>query len=350
MAKKKKQTTSTPSTMKDVAELAGVSISTVSRMLNDVTSAFPISDATRKTIEDAIETLDYRPNQIARSLRTQRTQMIAVMIGDISNAFYHPIVRVIQDIAGVRDYGVLISNSDHLYENERRFFDGILRRPVDGIIIALHRMETEELNSHITRCGIPVVAIGSQVEHPLVDVFGGTSEPATYEAITWLIKEKGHRRIGCIGVAEDMAPGPARVRGYERALLDFGLEVDPQLIQKVEFSQDGGEQAMHSFLALENPPTAIFTCNSMMAIGAIQVVQSAGYRVPEDFSFIGFDDIPEAQIIRPKLTVVARDLHEIGLQVTNMLFERIDGKVKDKGRFVQGDWTLIDRDSVATLG
>ncbi|CAG0966023.1 partial Catabolite control protein A, partial [Anaerolineae bacterium] len=232
MAKKNDKPRPTNPTMHDVARLAGVSQSTVSRVLSTSTSQVPISEETRQKILNAVQELGYQPNMTARSLRTQRSQMIAIMIGDISNAFYHPIVRAIQDVARARDYDVLISNSDHVYENERRFLDTILRRPVDGIVMAPHRLSTEELDQFILRSHIPVIALGAQVEHTLMDVVGGTSEPATYEAVTWLIQEKGHRRIGFISTIDDMPPGPARCKGYQRAMLEAGLPIEPGFILK----------------------------------------------------------------------------------------------------------------------
>src|SRR5689334_8870598 len=138
VSKKRIHPASNVPTMHDVARLAGVSQSTVSRVLNQNLTSVPISEETRQKIQEVVKDLGYEPNMHARSLRTQRTQMIAVMIGDISNAFYHPIVRTIQDVAGTRDYDVLISNSDHIYEHEQRFLDTLLRRPVDGIIMAPH--------------------------------------------------------------------------------------------------------------------------------------------------------------------------------------------------------------------
>jgi DNA-binding LacI/PurR family transcriptional regulator len=335
--------------MHDVARMAGVSQSTVSRVLNDTSFSIPISDDTRQRILQAVETLGYQPNMIARSLRTQRSQMIAVMIGDISNAFYHPIVRAVQDVAGARDYDVLISNGDHVYENELRFLRTVLRRPVDGIIMAPHRLTTADLDTFIKRSHTPIVAVGAQVQHPLVDVVGGTSEPATYEAICWLIKTMGHQRIGFIGVADDMAPGPPRLRGYQRAMTDNGLEIEPRFIQKVEFTTEGGRRAMTALLQQKNPPTAMFACNSLMAIGAIKVAQEHGYHVPGDFSVMGFDDIPEAVILQPTLTIVKRDLPGIGHQVADILFGRIDGHVTGPGRFFQSQWQLVERESVAPL-
>lgn len=350
MARRRSRQVSGTPTMRDVARLAGVSQSTVSRVLSEtVTSPVPISEETRQRVLSVVEELGYQPNMIARSLRTQRTQMIAVMIGDISNAFYHPIVRAVQDYARSRDYDVLISNGDHLYENEARFLQTVLRRPVDGVIMAPHRLTADDLDKFMRRSHIPVVSLGAQTKHPMIDVVGGTSEPATYEAIRWLIQEKGHHRIGFIGVVDDMPPGPARLRGYERAMTDAGLEIEPGFVQKVEFTTEGGRRAMAAFLQQENPPSAVFACNSLMAIGAIQVAQEQGYNVPDDVSVMGFDDIPENVIVHPKLTIIARDLQTIGRQVVEILFERIDGRVVGPGRFFQSEWKVMERESVKSL-
>ena len=348
MPPKKLSNTNNP-TMSDVAKLAGVSASTVSRVLNDSHSHIPISDKTRQRVMDAVEKLGYQTNMIARSLRTQKTQMIAVMIGDISNAFYHPIVRAIQDVALTYDYDVLISNGDHLYENENRFLQSVLRRPVDGVIMAPHRLSTDDLDDFINRSQIPVVAIGAQTNHPMVDVVGGTSEPATYDAISWLIHEKGHRDIGFIGVKDDMPPGPPRLAGYRRAMEEANLPVKEENIHKVEFTMQGGREAMTNILQQESLPTAFFACNSLVAIGAIKVAQEQGYSIPDDFSIIGFDDIPEAGIVSPSLTVISRDLPKIGTLVAELLFERIDDKVDANGRFFQSEWQLIERESTRNL-
>lgn len=345
MSKRKTRPTRIP-TMNDVAKLAGVSQSTVSRVLSEAPTPFPVTEETRQRIMNAVETLGYQPNMIARSLRTQRTQMIAVMIGDISNAFYHPIVRAIQDVAAGYDYDVLISNGDHVYENEVRFLKTILRRPVDGVIMAPHRLMLADLDSFIRRSHIPVVAIGAQVEHPAVDVVGGTSQLATYDAIKWLINAKGHRRIGFLGVTGDMPPGPARLAGYQRAMNEAGLPIEPNYIQKAEFTVEGGQAGMHAILQQPSLPSVVFAANSLMAIGAIVTAKAAGYRVPEDIGVMGFDDIPEAGIIEPKLTTIARDLPRIGRQVAEILFARITGEMTGPGQFYRSEWKLIERESV----
>lgn len=345
MNKKNERPTSKMPTIQDVARLAGVSHSTVSRVLNQSTTSVPISAETRQKILDAVQQLGYQPNLIARSLRTQRTNMIGVMIGDIANPFYHPIVRVIQDQTDKRDYDVIISNSDHIYEHEQRFLNAVLRRPVDGIIMAPHCLTTEDIDQFIARSNVPIVALGAQVSHPLVDVVGGTSEPATYDAVKWLIQEKGHRRIGFISTMGDMPPGPSRVRGYQRAMMEFGLEIEPGFIQHTEFTTQGGKHAMAEFLKQAHMPSAIFAANSLMAVGAILVARAAGIHIPEQLAIVGFDDIPEATIISPTLTTVSRDLPQIGQLLADILFERVDGIVTGPGRFFQSEWALTVRDS-----
>jgi len=346
MTEKKSRPTSNLPTMQDVAKLAGVSHSTVSRVLSQNATSIRISEETRQKILDAVEQLNYQPNMIARSLRTQHMQMIAVMIGDISNAFYHPIVRGIQDFTDQHDYEVLISNSDHIYEHERRFLNASLRRPVDGIIMAPHCLTSEDLDTFIKHSRVPIVALGAQVDHPSIDVVGGTSEPATYEAVKWLIEVKGHRRIGFISTLNQMPPGPSRVRGYMRAMEEAGLTIEPNFIQQGEFTIEGGHHGMRAFIQHGKLPTAIFAANSLMAIGAILEAKAAGIQVPEDVGVMGFDDIPEATIISPPLTIVRRDLRQIGRQLAEILFDRIEGKVTGPGRFFQSDWKLVIRGSI----
>jgi LacI family transcriptional regulator len=346
MPSKKSRSPSKKPTIQDVARHVGVSHSTVSRVLNYDSATIPISEETRQRIMEAVRELGYQPNMTARSLKTQRTQMIAVMIGDISNAFYHPIVRQIQDVAGTHNYDVLISNSDHIYEHEKRFLDTILRRPVDGIIMAPHCLKFEEIDQFIERSHIPMVALGAQVNHPLVDVVGGTSEPATYDAVKWLIEEKGHQHIGFISTLDNMPPGPSRLHGYQRAMEEHGLIVRPEYVQHAEFTIEGGRRAMHTFLSQPKPPTVVFAANSLMAIGAMIVARQQGYDVPGDIGVMGFDDIPEAMMVTPQLTTVIRDLPRIGRQLADILFARILGQENGPGRFFQSEWKLMIRESV----
>src|SRR5258706_6377097 len=205
-------------TMHDVAKLAGVSQSTVSRVLSKTPSMVPISEETSKKVFDAVEHLGYFPNLTARSLRVQHSYMIAMMIADISNAFYHSIVRTVQDIARKHNYDVLIANTDQIYENETHFCEAMMRRPVDGVIMVPYHLTDDEIDQLIQRTGVSVVALASYLNHPAVDTVFSDDEGATYDAVKWLIEDKQHQRIGFIGVPESYPPEMRRRRGYWRGI------------------------------------------------------------------------------------------------------------------------------------
>jgi DNA-binding LacI/PurR family transcriptional regulator len=334
-----------PPTMHDVAKLAGVSQSTVSRVLSTTPSPISISEPTRQKIVDAAAQLGYRPNWTARSLRTLHTQMIAVLIADISNGFYHPMVRAIQDVARLHHYDVLIANSDHNYENERSFCEAMLRRPVDGIVMVPYYLSTQEIDRLIQSTSAHIVVLGNHITHPLIDYVWLDDEQATFEAVNWLLSQRAHRRIGFIGVSDKLPPGPRRWRGFQRALNLAGLTIDPKLIQVGDFSIESGARAMRQLLACACPPFAVYACNDLMAIGAITMAQEMGYAVPQDIGVIGFDDIPEAQMITPKLTTIAQPAREIGKNLANLLFDRIENRITGAPRSVEVKHKLMIRSS-----
>ncbi len=332
-------------TMRDVARLAGVSQPTVSRVLNNNPSAIPVSEETRRKVLEAVRVLGYRPNMTARSLRTQRTQMIALMIADISNSFYHPIARTVQDIARQHNYDVIISSSDHQYDNERHFCEAVIRRPVDGVIMVPTHLTDEDLDRFIALTQTPVVVLGQHIKHADVDVVYADDEKATFDAVNWLIAERGHREIGFVGVPDQYPPGPRRWRGYQRAMELAGLSVNPQFVFEGDFTLESGRQVARRLLKLPDWPSALFVVNDLMAIGLILELQDAGYNVPGDIAIMGFDDIPEASIIRPPLTTIAQAPVEIGKKLVNALFDRIEGRVSGGRRALECPCLLIPRQS-----
>ncbi len=333
-----------PATMREVAELAGVSQSTVSRVLSQKRSTIPISQTTQKKVLDAIEKLGYRPNLTARSLRTQRTYLIAVMIADISNPFYHFIVRAIQEIAHKRGYDVLISNTDHLYDNERHFCETVMRRPVDGAILIPYHLTSNELDELIEQTGTVVAVLAQYIDHPQVDVVYTDDQKGTEDAVRLLI-EKGHHRIGYIGVMDKAGVGTRRGKGYMRALESAGIPIDPALIQEGDFSAESGRFAMRKLLELPNPPTAVFACNDLMALGAIDAALNMGWRVPEDVAVMGFDNIPEGKLIRPYLTTVAQKPLEIGKNLIQVVLDRIEGKMNGTRCIIEVPYEIVERHS-----
>ncbi|MBN2471502.1 MAG: substrate-binding domain-containing protein, partial [Anaerolineae bacterium] len=278
-------------------------------------------------------------------LRTQHTQMIAIMIADISNAFYHPIVRSVQDVARQHDYDVLITNSDHVYENEMHFCEAVMRRPVDGIIMVPIHLTYEDIDRLLTLSGSPVVALGDHVNHPLVDVVHMDDQQATYDAVRWLAQTRGYRRIGCIAVPDTMPPGPRRLQGFRQGLADCGLPFELSHVLMGDFSIDGGRRAAEQLMAQGEMPEVLLAFNDLMAIGAILTFLDAGLNVPGDIAVMGFDNIGEATIIRPRLTTIAQQPEDIGHKLATALFERIEGKVEGPRRFMNSPYSIIPRES-----
>lgn len=331
-------------TMYDVAKLAGVSQPTVSRVLNQNDTTVQISEETRARVMAAVEELGYRPNVLARSLRTQRTQTIALLIADISNGFYHTITRAVQDVAHLNGYEVLISNSDHIYDNEKHFCEVVSRRPVDGMIMVPIHLTEEDLDGYFGNTHTPIAILGSHIRYSGGDNVYMDDEQATYEGVRWMIAERHYESFGFIGVADDLPPGPRRLHGFNRALSEFGLHLDPRLMFRGDFTTESGAECVRQLIHGGILPHALFVLNDLMAIGAILALQEAGLRVPEDIAVMGFDDIPEAKIVRPMLTTIAQDPRDIGLKLANALFTRINDPDAPL-RVLESPWKLVIRDS-----
>lgn len=343
MAKKHSTKLKKP-TMYDVARVAGVSQATVSRVLNQNDTLVHISEETRQRVLAAIEELGYRPNGLARSLRMQKTFTVAVLIADLSNSFYHPLARGVQDVASQYGYEVLISNSDHIYENEKHFCEIVARRTVDGVVMVPIHLTIEDLDAFYSSTSMPIAALAEHVIHPKIDIVYVDDDASTYEAILWMIREQGYRDLGFVGVQDDLPPGPRRFNGFMRALHEEKLEFDPQFKFITDFTIEGGIVAANYFINLGKMPRAIYALNDLIAIGLMLTLQDAGYRVPEDVAIMGFDNIPETTIVRPSLTTIAQDPRELGTLLATALFERIANPDKEKS-IVKCTTTLIVRDS-----
>lgn len=331
--------------MRDVARAAHVSQSTVSRVLSGTVDGIPISDETRRRVLLAVEQLDYHPNLHAGSLRGQKTRMIAVMIADISNPFYHPMVRSIQDVANAHRYDVMVANSDHLRSQERHFLDSVIRRPVDGVIVVPYHLNDDDLDELIMRTGAVVGVVGQHITHPQVDVAFGDDGQATEDAVTWLHTVKGHQRIGFIGVTDNFSAAARRRQAYERALSKAGLEQPGVYLELGDWSVTSGRLAMQRLMELPHPPTAVFACNDLMAIGALEAANERGLTVPRDVAVIGFDNIPATSWVRPQLTTIAQFPSEMGRVLTQALFERIEDRYDGTGRRFEIACQFVERDS-----
>jgi len=334
-------------TMRDVARAANVSQSTVSRILSpsSTKSDVPISEETKEKVLAVVKELGYQPNQYARSLRGQKNHVIAMLIGDIGNPFYHPMVRAVQDVASQYHYSVMVANSDHLREKEMLFCESLLRRPVDGAIIVPWHLTSDDLRNLIDRTGMAVSVVGSHVQLPDVDIVYADDTKASYEAVRWLIVQRGHQRIAMICANHEYSATIRRRGGFQQAMKDAGLTIPPDYVVEGDWSVESGRRAISSLLALPTPPTAVFAASDTMAIGALDAAEKMNYRVPEDIAIVGFDNIPAASWVRPQLSTVAQYPDEMGALLANALFDRIQNKYNGPGRCFEVPCRFIERAS-----
>ena len=334
-------------TMRDVARAANVSQSTVSRILSPSSSKskVPISEETTTKVLAAVKQLGYQPNQYARSLRGQKNHVIAMLIGDISNPFYHPMVRAVQDVASQYHYSVMIANSDHLREKEMLFCESLLRHPVDGAIIVPWHLTDAELQNLIERTGMAISVVGNHIQLPDVDMVYADDTKASYEAVRWLIEQRKHQRIAMICASHKYPVTIRRHGAFQRAMAEAGLPIPPEYVVEGDWSVESGRRSISSLLALPNPPTAVFAASDTIAIGALAAAEDMNYRVPEDIAIIGFDDIPAASWVRPHLSTVAQYPAEMGTLLANALFERIQGEYSGPSRRFEVPCRFFERAS-----
>jgi DNA-binding LacI/PurR family transcriptional regulator len=331
--------------MKDVARAANVSQSTVSRVLSPSPSKVPISDATRERIFEVIKELGYHPNQYARSLRGKKSRMIGMLIADITNPFYQTMVRAVQDVASQYHYNVMIANSDHTLEKEMLFCESLIRHPVDGAVIIPYHLTDEVLQDLMLRTGMSVSAVGVHVNTTDVDIVYADDAKASYEAVNWLIERKNHKRIGMILANPGFPVSVRRRNAYLQAMKDAGLEAPAEYMVEGDWSVESGRKAIRTLLDLPAPPTAVFAASDTLAIGALEAALEMNIRVPEDLAIIGFDDIPAASWVRPRLTTVAQYPREIGMHLASTLFQRITGEYSGPRRLIEVPCKFIERES-----
>jgi len=334
-------------TMRDVARAAGVAQSTVSRVLSPSSSQskVPISEETKKRVLATVEELGYHPNQYARNLRGKNTMMIGMMIADISNPFYHPMVRAVQDEAYKHHYSVMVANSDHLREKELLFCEALQRQPLDGMVIIPYHLSNNELYDLKARTGMAISALGNHIQHPEIDSAFADDSTASYDAVRWLIEERGHRRIAMICASHDYPVIVRRSGAYHQAMEDAGLPVPDEYIVEGDWSIESGSRGIKSLMALPEPPTAVFAASDTIAIGALEAAEELKFQIPEDIAIVGFDNIPAASWVRPRLSTVEQYPGKIGSLLAEALFERILGKYDGPARRYEIPLRFIERES-----
>lgn len=302
-------------TIYDVAERAGVSIATVSRVLNN--SPKP-TEATRAKVLEAVRELGYQPSAAARCLARSTTDTIALVSPEVSGPFFSEIIRGIELEARHHQYHVLIYGLQSGGEDDDLL--PFLSTKVDGMILGAHC--DEAYIRRLEEQGVPFVLMGRTLEDVEADSLVTDSYGGAYDAVSHLISH-GYRRIGFIGGPESSRQSRTRLRAYHEAHRDQSWSADERLVLHADFSEAGGQHAMEQLLALSEPPRAVFAANDQMAVGALDAVRHAGLKVPEDVALIGFDDIPVAAYLQPALTTVRANIRESGALAVRLLVRRI---------------------------
>jgi LacI family transcriptional regulator len=280
-----------------------------------------VSDGLREQVLRAARELDYRPNRVARNLRVRATRTIGVVIPDIVNPFFTAMVRGIEDALQAADYTLLLGNSDGRAERERLYLDTLRAEGVAGILFVPSN-DQPDAYLRLGRSGIPLVAIDRSPVGLDVDLVTVTNEEGAHEAVAHLCGH-GWKRIGLVAGPSHLNVARERERGYERALREAGMPVDPDLVRRADFKEQGGYDAMRSLLHVADRPTAVFVANNLMAMGALHAIGDAGLRIPGDVGIACFDDVPWGAWLQPPLTVVAQPDSELGRTAARILLDRL---------------------------
>lgn len=329
--------------LRDVAELAGVSLKTVSNVVNDRPVVHP---ETRSRVEEAIRQLGYRPNATARQLRYGRSGFLALVVPKIDSPYFATLADVFTQQALKRGWVTLLETTNGDPDAERAVLAGRQSHLVDGIAFSPLSLSPAEFRQRADTT--PMVLLG---ERGIPDEFphAAVDSVEAAEAVVEHLIRTGRTRIAAIGVETKQGTASVRLAGYRRALAHAGIPEQPDYVVGVsEYSRDAGKEAMTALLQLPTPPDAVFCFNDLMAIGALRACAEATVRVPTDVAVAGFDDIPEGRFSTPTLTTVRPDLESLVTQVLDKLLAQVRGL--DPVQASRIDWELIVRESSAGRG
>jgi LacI family transcriptional regulator len=330
-------------TIRDVAAIAQVSTSTVSHVINDTRY---VSPATRERVLSAMATLNYSPNRLARSLRNSRTLTLGVLLPNSANPFFAELLLGVEAACFDFGYNIIMGNANDNPERELSYLEVLLSRKVDGILLVSTGAFKESI-ALLASHDVPVVVVDRATNLPSVDEIFTENKQGGMIAINYLLN-LGHIRIGCITGPSFLTPSAERVAGYYEAMKAAGISVDSRWVVIGDFQHETGYSGCRQLLRLPEPPTAIFACNDLMAVGALCAVHEAGLRVPDDISVIGYDDVPLASYTVPRLTTIAQPARQLGRLAVERLVARLQNQEMPVLREKLAV-TLVVRDSCRTL-
>ncbi|MGA5323747.1 LacI family DNA-binding transcriptional regulator [Streptomyces seoulensis] len=310
--------------IKDVAAAAGVSVATVSRVLNAHPS---VSADARSRVLAAVAALGYRPNAVARSLRTDQTHALGLVIGDVLNPYFTELARSVEEAARALGYSVIIGNADERPDLQDHHVRTLLDRRIDGLLVSPAPGDSPLLLD-AARAGTPVVFVDRWIPGAEVPVVRADGRRAVRDLVAHL-HLLGHRRLAIIAGPAGTTTGSERVAAFRDALAAYGLPLTDELIGHGDFQAASGRRVTEGFLDLPEPPDAVFAADNLMALGALDAIRARGLRMPDDIALAVFDDIPWFVHTDPPITAIAQPTGDLGRAAVRALVDRIEGRTAE---------------------
>ena len=328
-------------TIKDVAKQAGVSISTVSRVINN---SKPVTDEVKQRVLEVIRRTGYIPNPLARSLVTKKSQLIGVIVPEVSDSFVNEMLDGIEEVAKMYDYEILLANTYSDKEQEMKSLNLLRAKQIEGIVMISNKIDNDHIE-YINSLSIPATYISKTAREYDINSVDISNKNATYDMTKYLI-DKGHKEIAFIMTSKDKTIlERERLSGYEKAIIENNLKLDEKLIRYAGIEYEDGYESMMELLDENIVPQAVFVTGDEAAIGAINALNDRGYSVPDDVSVAGFSDVKIARIYRPKLTTVHQPLYDIGAVAIRMVIKLINNESLDEKK-IELPYRIIERESV----
>lgn len=328
-------------TIYDVAKEAGVSIATVSKVINNTGR---IGEKTKKNVLKAMETLNYYPSIVASALTGKKTKTIGLLVPDISNPFFAEIARSIEDRSHEIGFSVVICSTDNNKEKEKKYVSLLIRKSVDGFILS-SGFENLDLVQQLSDQDIPIALLATDIPSLSITTVSVDDFKGGYEATKHLLSLK-HRKISII--AEHARSSIQRINGFKEALAESGINFEEKSLVKTSATIENGKKVGLKLLRLKERPTAIFACNDLLAIGVIHAAKEVGINIPDELSVVGFDNTILSTITEPRLTTISQPIQDMGAKVIDMLIEEIEKETTLKQKMLF--WPeLIVRESTSEL-
>lgn len=327
-------------TIKDVARAAGVSLGTVSNVLNGKES---VKQESRERVRQAIRELGFQYNMTASALRTRATKNVGLVIPTIVNPYYPELARGTEDAVRKAGCTLFLCNSDRELDKERQYVNALLSRGADGLILVKTGLGEDELRQLSEKISLVLVDYQEKREKGFYIV--NVNDTAGIRQGMCLLRQKGHERIAFISGQIDSYSSECRIEAYKNCLSEWGIQYRPGYVAMGDYSWNSGYVSARKFMALDEPPTAIFASNDIMAIGVIKAAVEMGIRIPEQLSVIGYDDIEMSNLCAPALTTIHQPKYQIGVEAARLLISSREKDGADE-MYIQLETRLVSRKSV----